>query len=62
MYMMSMGNTIAGIPVKPDGLPAWLDRFGVDLGKTNTKWYKDQACVNMAKNKFIFIDGQLCAA
>jgi hypothetical protein len=55
IYMMSMGNNIAGIPVKPYGLPAWLDHFGVDLAKQNTKWYKDPACVNIAKNQFIFI-------
>jgi hypothetical protein len=35
--MMSMGNTIAGIPVEPDGIPEWLDHFGVDLAKQNTK-------------------------
>jgi hypothetical protein len=52
--MMSMGMD-AGIPVEWDGLPAWLDHFGVDLAKTNTKWYKDPACVNIAKNQFIFI-------
>jgi hypothetical protein len=44
IYMMSMGNVIAGIPVKPDRIPAWLDHFGVD-----------PACINIAKNQFIFI-------
>jgi hypothetical protein len=43
----SMG-TDAGIPVE------W-DNFGVDLARTNTKWYKDSACINIAKNQFIFM-------
>jgi hypothetical protein len=37
IYMISTGNIIAGIPVKLDGLPAWVDHFGVDLTKQNTK-------------------------
>jgi hypothetical protein len=55
IYMISMGNIIAGIPMKPDGIPEWFDHFGVDLAKTNTKWYRDSACINIAKNQFIFI-------
>jgi hypothetical protein len=55
IYTMSTGNVIAGIPVKPDGIPAWLDHFEVNLTKRNTKWYKDPACINIAKNQFIFI-------
>jgi hypothetical protein len=38
IYMMSMGNVIVGIPVKLDGIPAWLDHFGVDLTKQNMKY------------------------
>jgi hypothetical protein len=52
--MRSMGTHV-GIPMESDGLPAWLDYFGVDLAKANTKWYKNPACFNIAKNQFIFI-------
>jgi hypothetical protein len=30
--------------------------IGVDLAKTNTEWYKDPVCINIAKNQFICIE------
>jgi hypothetical protein len=43
------------IGVESDCLLESLYHFGVDLAKTNTKWYKDPTCINISKNKFIFI-------
>jgi hypothetical protein len=54
LFFMSIGEG-NGIPCEDDGIPAWIHHFGVDLAKTNTKWYKDPACINIAKNQFIFI-------
>jgi hypothetical protein len=54
IYMLNLGIYV-GIVVESDGLAGWLDDFGVDLAKTNMKWYKDPLCINIAKNQFIFI-------
>jgi hypothetical protein len=42
-------------PCKEESIPGWIHHFGMDLAKTNTKWYEDPACINIAKNQFIFI-------
>jgi hypothetical protein len=54
LFFMSIGEG-NGIPCEEDGIPGWIHNFGVDLASTNTEWYEDPACINIAKNQFIFI-------
>jgi hypothetical protein len=54
LFVTSIGDG-NGIPCEDDGIPGWIHHFCVDMAKTNTKWYEDPACINIAKNQFIFI-------
>jgi hypothetical protein len=54
LFIMSIGEG-NGIPCEDDGIPGWIHHFNIDLAKNNTKWYENPACINIAKNQFIFI-------
>jgi hypothetical protein len=49
LFFMSIGEA-NGIPCEDDGIPGWIHHFSIDLAKTNTKWYQNPACINIAKN------------
>jgi hypothetical protein len=51
---MSIGEDNC-ILCEEEGIPGWIHYFVVDLAKINTKLYEDSACINIAKNQFIFI-------